>query len=158
MPSLSLLCLPFFFMVSHVFRFIFFSQVCLSLLCFLFHPLFFASGLLFLLWGAVPSVSAPWLYLLLRHLLIYRSGERQAAWGRHRVATAAHIQHILTLDDRFVARCPSLRPCRTCPRTPAPAASLNPNYYFPFCFQYLTLETSALTCKVFVLSCGNVHQ
>lgn len=79
-----------------------------------FSPRMLVSGLLFLLRSAVPSVPAPWLYLLLWHLLIHWSGERQAIGGWYRVAMAAHLQHLQTLDSRFVTRCPSLCPI-TCP-------------------------------------------
>lgn len=101
----------------------------------------FLSGLLFLLWGAVPSVPAPWLHLLLRHLLIYWSGERQATGGWHGVAMAAHLQHTHTLDDRFVTRCPSL-----CPSIPAPVSQsqLLP----PFYPQNLPLVLTPLPCKM----------
>ncbi len=87
-------------------------RFCFDLSCvFSIHPFFLCIlvlGLLFLLRGAVPSVPAARLHLLLRHLFIYWSGERQAAGGWHRVAMAAHLQHIHTLDDRFVTRCPCL--------------------------------------------------
>lgn len=52
---------------------VFFSFSPPSFLCML------GSGVLFLLRGAVPSVSAARLHLLLWHLSIHRSGERQAA-------------------------------------------------------------------------------
>lgn len=104
-----------------------------------------ASGLLFLLWGAVSSVSAPWLYLVLWHILIYWSGERQATGGWHRVAMAAHLQHIHSLDDRFVTRCPSLCPCWKHPSAPAPI-SANPSYHYHF-----TLKSwpTSLPCRMF---------
>lgn len=92
-----------------------------------FFPCMLVSGILFLLWGAVPSDPAAWLHLLLWHLLIYWSGERQATGERHRVAVAAHLQHVHNLGDRFVIRCPSLCPYWKYPNISAPV-SANPSY------------------------------
>lgn len=123
-----------------------------SLLCFLLHsffvfPCMLASGLLFLLWGAVPSVPAAWLHLLLWHLLIYGSGERQATGGWHRVAMAAHLQHIHNLDDRFVTRCPSVCPLLKIPQYICTCVSQS-QLPLPFYLQCLTLVLT-LPCPFF---------
>lgn len=109
---LSFMLFPYCYLLSEFF----FSSF--SVLSFLIHPFFFfASGILFLLWGAVSSVSAPWLHLLLWHFLIYRSREWQATGRWHWVAMTTQIQHMLTLIDRFVTGCPS--PCHCSQNMPA---------------------------------------
>lgn len=111
---LSFMLFPYCYLLSEYF---FQSQF----FCVIFsHPslfFFFASGILFLLWGAVSSVSAAWLHLLLWHFLIYRSREWQATGRWHWVAMTTQIQHMLTLIDRFVTGCPS--PCHCSQNMPA---------------------------------------
>jgi len=105
---LFFICFVFSFFSCCFYTCLFWSLFCSTLL--FFSACTLVSGLLFLLWGAVPSVSAAWLRLLLWHLLIYGSGERPATRGWHRVAMAAHLPHIHTLDHRFVTSCLYLWP------------------------------------------------
>lgn len=85
---LALLCV-FFSFLCHIFALFICVSVLMSSMFSSLHPFsspcMLASGLLFLLRGAVPPVPAARLHLLLRHLLIYWSGERQATGGWHRV-------------------------------------------------------------------------
>lgn len=128
-----------FLFVVRLFKLFFTCLFCV----FPFHSFFLCmlvSGLLFLLWSAIPSVPAAWLYFLLWHLLIYWSGERQAIGGWHRVAMAAHLQHLDTLENRFVTRRPSL-----CPITCTSVGQSLPQPFYP---QYLPFILVLLPCKM----------
>lgn len=94
------------------------------------------SGLLFLLRSAVPSVPAARVHLVLRHFLIYWSGERKAIGGRHRITLASHLQLSQTLVNRFVAMCSSHCPINpnTTNQASLPFVLCYPHECSLFCF------------------------